>query len=320
MSIEPVVKRSIIVVGKTGAGKSSLLNRLIGKGHFRAACQTKSCTERIESHTSGVTARVYVNRDRQNERDIAYDLTVFDTPGIADSEGRSKQFLNEIAETIKTTPLNLIIILVEYSIQDVGFYNNLEVLRECLNGLSQLSTMIIINKVPTKEYLEKKQKQGEVVPDRKKTMEEFFERISQCLGTRFKYQVFLENEDHGETKNEDRFDFMRKVILSRKSYIESSRVKTWDQLIDNFSRDIQITRYSMEDLAEDLKDELDKIEFDIADVKYPFLEHGRDFDLDLTYVQNLECKITKEEYDMTHIAYYVLDFYHIIFSILKSFC
>ena len=169
-----VEKRSIIVVGKTGAGKSSLLKRLIGKGHFRAACQTKSCTERIKSHSTSVKARGYVNGDREHESEISFELTVIDTPGIAESEGRSKQFLNEIAETIKTTPLNLIIILVEYSIQDVGFYNNLEILRECLNGLSQLSTMIIINKVPTKEYLEKKLKKGEEVPDRKKTMEEFF--------------------------------------------------------------------------------------------------------------------------------------------------
>jgi predicted GTPase len=53
--------------------------------------------------------------------ETCFQLTAFDTPGIGDSQGRSKQFLNEIAQTIKTTPLNLIIILVEYGKLDVGF-------------------------------------------------------------------------------------------------------------------------------------------------------------------------------------------------------
>ena len=68
---------------------------------------------------------------------ISFELNAIDTPGIADSQGKSKQFLNEIAQTIKTTPLNLIIVLVEYGRMDTGLSSNLEVLRECLNGMSQ---------------------------------------------------------------------------------------------------------------------------------------------------------------------------------------
>jgi small GTP-binding protein len=137
MSIESVEKRSIIVVGKTGAGKSSLLNKLINEYKFITSTDTQSCTIEIESHAFRVKARVFVNRDRVNKREIAYDLTVFDTPGISDSQGRSKRFLNEIAQTMQNTNFNLLIILVEYGRHDVGFYNNLEVLHECLNGLAQ---------------------------------------------------------------------------------------------------------------------------------------------------------------------------------------
>jgi predicted GTPase len=89
--------RSIIVVGKTGAGKSSLLNKLICKDHFKTSDDIESCTEEVKSLSSRVKARIYVNRDRSNVREIPYNLTVFDTPGIGDIRGRSKRFLNEIA-------------------------------------------------------------------------------------------------------------------------------------------------------------------------------------------------------------------------------
>ena len=69
---------------------------------------------------------------------ISFELNAIDNPGIADSKGRSKQFLNEIAQTIKTTPLNLIIVLVEYGRMDTGLSSNLEVLRECLNDYLNL--------------------------------------------------------------------------------------------------------------------------------------------------------------------------------------
>lgn len=297
--------RSIIVVGKTGAGKSSLLNKLIGKNHFSTSDDIESCTEKIESHTSRVNARVYVNRDRSNVREIPFGLTVFDTPGIGDSKGRSKRFLNEIAQTMQQTNFNLLIIFVKYGTNDVGFYNNLEVLRECLNGLSQSSTMIIINNVPTEAFLRRKRDKGEIVRDRKVILKEFFERISQCLGNTFRYEIFLENEDNDDKINEARYSYIREVILSRISYINTSRVRTWDQLIASFLRDFRyaVTRINeqINDVQSDLEDELNKIEFDIADVKYPFLDHGRDFNLDLGYVSNLECQITEEDYKKKHV-------------------
>ena len=39
----------------------------------------------------------------KKKQEISFDLNLIDTPGIADTEDRSKQFLDEIAQTIKTT-------------------------------------------------------------------------------------------------------------------------------------------------------------------------------------------------------------------------
>ena len=54
--------------------------------------------------------------------EISFKLKAIDTTGIGDTEGRSKKFLNQIAQTIKTKPLNLIIILVDFGKLDTGVY------------------------------------------------------------------------------------------------------------------------------------------------------------------------------------------------------
>ena len=131
--IETDEKRSIIVVGKTGAGKSKLLNDLLSKSIFKSSAEIASCTNEIKQ--SDLQQVDVTNSDGDIE--ISFEINAIDTPGIADSQGKSKQFLNEIAQTIKTTPLNLIIVLVEYGRMDTGLSSNLEVLRECLNGMSQ---------------------------------------------------------------------------------------------------------------------------------------------------------------------------------------
>ena len=42
-------KRSIIVVGKTGAGKSKLLNEILDKTIFKTSASIESCTSKVES-------------------------------------------------------------------------------------------------------------------------------------------------------------------------------------------------------------------------------------------------------------------------------
>ena len=183
-------KRSIIVVGKTGAGKSKLLNDLIGENVFTSSSDVTSCTNEVKASDLHRIKFNFEDEDKQIHEQ-SFDLNAIDTPGIADSEGRSKQFLNVIAQTIKTTPLNLIIVLVEYGRMDTGVYSNLEVLRECMNGMSQSSTMLIISKVPTEKSLERKRRKGEQCRDRKETLKEYFNEVTKVLNISLKYKCFL---------------------------------------------------------------------------------------------------------------------------------
>ena len=167
------------------------------------------------------------------EQEIYFDLKVIDTPGIADSQGRSKQFLNEIAKTIKTTPLNLIIVLVEYGRMDTVLSSNLEVLRECLNGMSQSKSMLIINKVPTEKTLEQKRKKGEECRDRKEVLNEMFKAISNAFGGKFKYELFLENEDleGAEENNKEQYNLIKIFTFFRYSCVNTQMVRTWDEIV-----------------------------------------------------------------------------------------
>jgi len=76
---------SIILIGKTGTGKSTIANRLTldfglngDEGVHKANNKAKSCTTKIQ-HTAVV-----------NRQDM---FVIVDTPGLADSEGRDNEFI-----------------------------------------------------------------------------------------------------------------------------------------------------------------------------------------------------------------------------------
>jgi GTPase Era involved in 16S rRNA processing len=296
-------KRSIIVVGKTGAGKSKFLNELMKNNYFKSSANTQSCTNKVECSEWHLVKCKFEFKNQTQE--MPYQLMSYDTPGIADSQGRSKEFLNEIAQTIKTTPLNLIIILVEYGKLDTGFYNNIEILRECLNDLSQSSSMLVVNKVPTQKNLDRKRKKGEEVKDREIMLKEIFEKLSECLGSEFKFKLFLENDDmdDAETFNAEQYDLIRQVIYSRSSHLNASQVKTWQEIVEFYTKSIendQMLNVQTNELKVEIENKLEKIEFDIADLKYPFLVSNNEKAYDekeVEFVENFECKITRERYE-----------------------
>jgi GTP-binding protein EngB required for normal cell division len=288
--------RSIVVVGKTGAGKSWLLNKIIGRPIFNASSETKSCTSKIESREATVSIH-----DGQQNGEKNFNLTAFDTPGIGDSEGRSIQFLNEIAETIQSEPFNLLIVLVDYGRYDVGVKNYLEVLKECLNGLSQSSTMLIVNKVPTEKVLAKKRANGEQIGDRDQEIRTTLKNMSDALNMFFKYELFLEDDSY-EENNEKKYDHIRQTIYSCRSHLDASQVRTWKEIVEFYSTDTSgLTEKELEDkydeLKKGIKGKLDKIEFDIADVKYPFLHlYSITKRFNAEFVRNFECAVKEEEY------------------------
>jgi GTPase SAR1 family protein len=314
-----VEERNTIVVGKTGAGKSNLLNKLLSdENTFRVSPSVESVTSEITSVKKLVEFEITYQEIYKKR--ISYNLKCFDTPGLADSKGRSKEFLNEIAKTIQSNSFNQIIILVEFNRLDTGLYNNLEVLRECLNDLPDSSAMLIINKVPTKRVLDNKRKKGQIVPDREKELELTCAQITQALGNTFSNVMFLENDDYEPEINDSKYDEIRKVIWSSKLFNAKS-VKTWDEILAFYEKDIKdLTDKELEmkrkDLVSNIEEKLNNIEFEIAHIKYPYLEpmskefqiahmkaylksRSKEFeklDDDEKIIWNFECKYSREQY------------------------
>jgi GTPase SAR1 family protein len=298
-----VEERNTIVVGKTGAGKSNLLNKLLSdENTFRVSPSVESVTSEITSVKKLVEFEITYQEIYKKR--ISYNLKCFDTPGLADSKGRSKEFLNEIAKTIQSNSFNQIIILVEFNRLDTGLYNNLEVLRECLNDLPDSSAMLIINKVPTKRVLDNKRKKGQIVPDREKELELTCAQITQALGNTFSNVMFLENDDYEPEINDSKYDEIRKVIWSSKLFNAKS-VKTWDEILAFYEKDIKdLTDKELEmkrkDLVSNIEEKLNNIEFEIAHIKYPYLQlNSKEFeklDDDEKIIWNFECKYSREQY------------------------
>ena len=222
-------KRSIIIVGHTGGGKSYLLNKLIDENIFISSADTQSCTDKV---ISSEWRRV---KFKNGNREIYFDLNAFDTPGIGDSKGRSKQFLNDIARTIKSTPLNLIIVMVEYGKHDTNVYNTLEVLGECLQGVNRYSSMLVVNKVPTLKILEKKRKKGEQVSNRDTELRLTYDLVSRVIGISFKHEIFIENDDSEENINYEKYNMIRKEIFMCDSHLDASKVRTWNEIYNFYS-------------------------------------------------------------------------------------
>ncbi|KAG2208954.1 hypothetical protein INT47_011094 [Mucor saturninus] len=86
---DPIQHLVLLPLGKTGAGKSSLLNILLGYDEFKAKAAAKSVTDCITERTGIWTID-------QTESII----TVADTPGFADSMQRDEEFLSEFQDYI----------------------------------------------------------------------------------------------------------------------------------------------------------------------------------------------------------------------------
>lgn len=93
MSDEKKVDPTLVVIGKTGVGKSSFLNVLCGldpdKGHFKVSDSLESCTTKV-----GVLQANWLGDESER-------IYVVDTPGTADTEGRDQQLMEEVVKFLR---------------------------------------------------------------------------------------------------------------------------------------------------------------------------------------------------------------------------
>lgn len=93
---DPMQHLVLLPLGKTGAGKSSLLNIILGYDEFKAKAAAKSVTDCITERTGVWTV---------DQTDTI--ITVADTPGFADSMQRDEEFLSGFQDYIFEIGLRL---------------------------------------------------------------------------------------------------------------------------------------------------------------------------------------------------------------------
>jgi hypothetical protein len=93
-----------------------------------------------------------------------------------------------------------------------------------------------------------------------------------------KYPYDREYDPYEEEKNKEKYDLIRQVIFSCSSLLNAAKVRTWDEIVDFYFRDISGLKRDKRELQEkheaikpEIEDQRNKIEFYIADIKYPFL-------------------------------------------------
>ena len=241
----------VIIVGATGVGKSYLLNRLLKKNAFEFGSNSQSITKNISFDVA--------NLEMDNGKTMS--LRAYDTPGITDNK-MAQSYIDDIITKIKHENFHQLIIVIQYSRASVDFYNSLEVLERCLNGVTDSSVMLIINRIPNKVQLNKAARENPSFD-----LENELEKLKGEINRIFKFQfsaifnVCEETTEQEEEDNELTFKRIKSLIYHSRPFTFSC-AKTWSELVNLMHRSHETTQGQIElntQFKNNLRDSIEKL-------------------------------------------------------------
>lgn len=118
LGYKKIKKLSIIFIGQTGYGKSSLINKLINKDIFETS-DYQSCTKVLQS------ANYFLHHKKKHEK-LAYNLSFIDLPGIGENDKADETYLQWYQKYIEEASVIVYFFRADKRdhSQDEFFFNN----------------------------------------------------------------------------------------------------------------------------------------------------------------------------------------------------
>jgi len=240
----------IVIIGQTGAGKSSLSNVLIGQPFDCKNCSFTVC----DDHNSCTKETTYAVGPWLGD---GADFTVVDTPGFNDSDGESNDLIDEMMNVLKkiVKGANAIVLLING--EDERFDSSLQqMIREmqALFGESfWLSTIIGVSHWHYDDWhINERNRTGE-------TEKEFMAEWNSLLQEKFHIEVELQGVFIDAYSQQD--DFMDDE--SQQMAFNKETSKLWEFALQN---ELFLFR-TIEDVLEENQRLHEIIEGDLADLK-----------------------------------------------------
>ncbi|CAF2261260.1 unnamed protein product [Rotaria magnacalcarata] len=248
------IQKRVVLIGPAGCGKSWLGNELLNRpGTFKSAASTDLVTDTILEATNKIPL--------QDNKKLV--LTIVDTPGIGDTKGRSQIFMDQIVNYTRTHGANMLFIILPHGRINPGLKNNLNALKECINGFYDLQTVLIINKVPKESRL-KKSNPPQTLQDVENEAKQSFaaELNTRSLATNILIETDLDIDD------EVKFNALKVDIynaIAKSTMISSKILRTWTETLA-FYQDIIDGKVSAKEALNDKikrhRDQISRLEDD----------------------------------------------------------